>query len=255
MANNSMEISPAPRVYRVMATFLTILSLFLLVKTFQMAGLLDSNPYPREMSIEATGSALVTPDTARMSFGVTSTGPDSKAVTEANTTTMNAVIEALKAEGVDAKDIKTDSYSLSPRYEYTEAAGSVQNGYDVSQMVTVETKDLSKVGTLIAKATAAGATNVSSVQFIIKDPEAAKDEARKDALEQLKAKTKSISELSGIRFGRVVNYYEYTVQDAYPMDKGMYMEGATSDMMLNVPSVEAGQSEVKVSVSLTYRVK
>lgn len=254
MATNSVEISPAPRVYRVMAVFLTILSLFLVVKTLQMVGILDANPYPREMSIEATGSAFVTPDTARMSFGVTSTGADSKAVADSNTATMNALIEALKAEGVDAKDIQTASYSLNPHYDYTDAGGSVENGYDVSQTVTVETKDLTKVGALIAKATAAGATSVNGVQFIVKDPEAAKDEARKDALEQLKNKTKSISEASGIHFGRVTNYYEYTVQDAYPMDKGMYMEGMSADAV-SVPTVEAGQTEVKISVSLTYRVR
>ncbi len=62
---------------------------------------------------------------------------------------------------------------------------------------------------------------------------------------------------TGIKFGKVLNYYEYT--DNY---YGGYANAVSTDMgrggvaeAMPVPTISAGQQEVTLRVSFTYRVK
>lgn len=250
---NSVEVSPAPKVFKVMSVFVLVLTAFLTVKTLQSLGLVNPSPYQRELSLEATGHAYVTPDTARLSFGVTERGADSKAIVESNNEKMNAIIALLKAEGVESKDIQTTSYVLNPYYNWSETQGSYQDGFEVSQTLTVEIKDLSKVGLIMQKATDAGATNLGSVEFMVEDEEAAKSLARQDAIDMLKEKRKEIMKATGLRLGRVVNYYEYSDPYAYGKGGTTYMEGAAD--MNGVANIQPGESEIQLSVTMTYQVR
>ena len=69
--------------------------------------------------ITVVGTAAVTsvPDRAELSFGVESQGQTAKAALAANAVEMRKVIAAVKAAG--GTDVKTQSVSLSPRYNET----------------------------------------------------------------------------------------------------------------------------------------
>ena len=68
--------------------------------------------------VEVTGEASInaTPDFARVTLGVTTTGKDAREAVAANAKAVNALIALIKGEGIAAADIQTSSLSISPQF-------------------------------------------------------------------------------------------------------------------------------------------
>jgi uncharacterized protein YggE len=126
----------------------------------------------------------------------------------------------------------------------------------LSQSVTVKVRDLEKIGDVVAKAISLGANTVGDFQFTVDDTEKAKDEARKDAIEKVKAKAKIMEEQAGFKLGDALSYYEY---EPYYDGKGggMAMEYAAVDSGMGggSPTISAGQQEIQLTVSMSYRLR
>ena len=58
-----------------------------------------------------------TPDTATISAGVVTQATKAADAIDANATAMTKVIDALKASGIDSKDLQTQYVSVDPRYD------------------------------------------------------------------------------------------------------------------------------------------
>src|SRR3972149_3202085 len=72
----------------------------------------------RSFAVSGEGKVTVAPDMAQFSFSVITQGGKNLAVLQSdNTGKMNKAIEFLKAQGIEAKDIKTTNYSVEPRYQ------------------------------------------------------------------------------------------------------------------------------------------
>src|SRR3989344_5464342 len=106
------------------------------------------------LSVTAEGKTTVSPDVAEVSFSVVSQGVNPEKLSSANNDKMSAVIDNIKGNGVDAKDIKTTNYDLQPNYSYDKNMGrSYIYGYTLTQTVFVKVRDLKKVATVIAGVT------------------------------------------------------------------------------------------------------
>lgn len=214
--------------------------------------------YVREISVEAEGKAYVTPDIAMLNLGVNTRAETAAKAVEENTLKMNKIIEELGKNGVEKKDIQTSSYYLNPNYKWTEKEGSVQDGYVLDQTVTVKIRDFSKVGAVMASATNVGANTIGNLQFTIDDRESAKEKAREEAIVKAREKAEKIAAQTGLKLGKMVNYYEY--EDYYAMDKyaGPYMgmaEGLGGGEMMPAPDIQSGQQEVTLKVTLSYKLR
>src|SRR5215216_4918803 len=73
------------------------------------------------MQITGHGEIMATPDTAFVTSGVTSQGATAKEALDANNADMKALIDTLKAAGIDSLDIQTSGFSVSPNYVYSDA--------------------------------------------------------------------------------------------------------------------------------------
>ena len=74
---------------------------------------------PRTFSVSGEGKVVAVPDIATFTAGVITEGGKNIAdLQKNNTTKVNKIIAFIKSKGVDAKDIKTEQYSLDPRYQY-----------------------------------------------------------------------------------------------------------------------------------------
>ena len=72
----------------------------------------------RSFSVSGEGKTVAVPDVAQFSFGVITQGSkDITSLQRDNTSKTNKIINFIKASGVDEKDIKTQNYDLSPRYQ------------------------------------------------------------------------------------------------------------------------------------------
>src|SRR5829696_4228527 len=85
------------------------------------------------MQITGHGEIMATPDTAFVTSGVTSQGATAKEALDANNADMKALIDTLKAAGIDSLDIQPSGFSVSPNYVYSDARDS--NGYQLPPKV------------------------------------------------------------------------------------------------------------------------
>jgi len=215
--------------------------------------------YPREISVEGEGKAFVTPDTAQISLGVYTEAKESQDAVSQNTEKVNKIILSLAEFGIAKEDIKTSNFNLYPKYNWTEDRGSVQDGYTLNQTVEVKIKDFQKIGDVIAKSAELGANTIGSVQFVIDDMTTAKEEARAEAIKKAKENAEKIAEQTGLRLGKVLNFWEYQ-DDYYPQpmysNASSYREasGLGGGEMMEAPYIEPGQDQITLKVNLSYRV-
>jgi uncharacterized protein YggE len=88
------------------------------VETKRMLSYPPAGVEVRTITLSVSGKAQVVPDTAEVELSVLTEGKTPKDVQQENTRKMNAVMDFIKANHIDQKDIKTATYSLYPKYEY-----------------------------------------------------------------------------------------------------------------------------------------
>jgi len=208
------------------------------------------------ISVSGTGEIWAKPDLALIDFSVVG---EKKTVIEAmaeNTKKMNSVIEAIKSQGVEEKDLKTTNFSISPRYEWYEkseiypAGKRVLVGYEVNQTLQVKIRDLTKIGNIIQVATKAGANQVGDLQFTIDKQDELKSQARKEAIEKAKVMAKEIAGQLGVKLVKITNFSENaTAPIPYPYFMERAMGGGAE-----TPQIQTGENKIEVQVSITYEI-
>ncbi len=221
---------------------------------------------PVSISVTGNGEVVAIPDIATFSFTVAAKETTATAAQTKSTEVLNKILGYLKEKGVEEKDIKTEYYNLSPRYEYgdtrcTEWGCPPQTeptiiGYEVSQSVTVKVRKTDDAGMLISGVGEFGAQNVSSVSFTIDDDEKLKAEAKSKAIADAKTKAEKLAQDLGVRIVRMSGYWEN--EDSYPyygygMGGGEMME-ASYDMKSSAP-LPMGENTITAQVNVTYEVK
>ena len=204
------------------------------------------------ISVSGEGRVFVKPDLGKISVGVTSEQPTAEAAEKRTNEAANKIFEALKAKGVEEKDIKTTNYSISPMYDYDKGRQRLR-GYQVSQSFEVKIRDLAKAGEIIAAASAAGANQVSGLSFTTEDPERIQAEARAKAIEHARQKAEELAGKLGVRLGKVTSFYESGPTPIFYeralLGKGGDGAGAPA------PVVPTGENEVVVTVTVGYQIK
>lgn len=210
-------------------------------------------------SVVGSGTVYAKADIANIEVGL-KTGAKKTAAeaTTDSTNKMNDIIAELKKLGIDEKDIKTTSYNLSPVYNYTNDRGQELVGYEVTQTVSLKIRDLSKIGDVISKTTEKGANQIGNINFTIDDEFALKNQARELAIQKAKEKAVLIAKQSGMRLGEVKSVYENSdpnppIAFSYSNAKMELSSGAAG--VIASPSIQSGQNEIKVDVTLVYEVK
>lgn len=204
------------------------------------------------LNLSATGETQVKPDLATITLGVQTDGPTAAQALSANAAQMNKVVAALKKAGIAERDIQTSSLSVNPQYVYEQNQPPKLNGYQASNQVTIQVRDLAKLGQTVDATVSAGATNVGGISFGLQDPKAAEDAARQDAVKALTAKADLYARATGYKIVRLVNLGEgggYAPQPPVPMfAMAKRMEAADSS------PVAAGELKVRVDISATYEL-
>lgn len=115
-----------------------------------------------------------------------------------------AIVTALKAKLDDKAKIDLPTPSISPYYSTSVSAGPWILAYRTDNSVTVEATDVSLLGSILDAATAAGASRINYVNFILRDATKARKEAFAKASADAKAKAESIAAAHGVRLKRVL---------------------------------------------------
>jgi len=206
---------------------------------------------PRTVSVSATGTAVAEPDQAAVSTGVVAEGDTARAALSANTALMAKLIDGLKAAGIAAKDIKTTSFNVSPRYQnYKDGRPATINGYQVQNQVRILVRAIDTLGQVLDTAVTLGANQLGGIEFQVSGAETLKDEARKVAMTNALRRAKLFAASAGAEVGEVVAIAE---EMAAPIGRPMVMNrGLTS---AEAVPIERGTQTLEVRVSVTWALK
>jgi uncharacterized protein YggE len=204
------------------------------------------------LNLSASGESKVTPDLATITLGVQTDGPTAAGALSANAAQMIKVVAALKKAGIADRDIQTSNLNVNPQYVYVQNEPPKLNGYQASNQVTIQVRDLARLGQTVDATVSAGATNVGGISFGLQDPKAAEDAARLDAIKALQAKADLYARATGYKIVRMVNLGEgggYT-----PSPPPMPMYAMAKREMADSSPVSAGELKVRIDVSATYEL-
>ena len=136
--------------------------------------------YAAEVAIAATGpvvelqvsqQVLGDPDKATISAGVTTRAQTAVAAMAQNAVEMDRVLKRMDALGIPEDRVQTAGISLNPQYNHRQNLPPEFIGYEASNRVTVDLRDLERIGPVLDALVAAGATNLSGPNWEIVDDE------------------------------------------------------------------------------------
>jgi uncharacterized protein YggE len=212
-------------------------------------------PPPRPATILVTGQAKVseTPDRVYIDIGVTTQAQKSEAATSQNADRISAILAAVKRAAGAAAQLTTTEYSVSPTYNYPRNGGTPAIvGYTASNVVQVRLDDLRKIGAVIDAATQAGSNNVQDIRFALRDEQAPRVEALREAALDARRDAGALAGALDLRIVRIVSVSEQSPQvrsiPIYP--RAMRLATAQAP----ATPVEAGTIDISATVTLTVEV-
>ena len=174
--------------------------------TAQQATPAATSASPGTSRVIGTGSVALAPDAASVVVGVdVSAAALADAQAEA-TATMEAIQEAIGAQGIPDEDVQTSGYMVNPLREYdpqTGAPGPVTS-FQVTHTVNVKVSNVDELGTLLDAVVNAGANNIFGVTFYNDEPGEAATEARELAVEDARAKAQELADAAGLTLGQIL---------------------------------------------------
>jgi hypothetical protein len=198
------------------------------------------------------------PDLVSIYFAVITEGETSEEANIANTEIVDDLIVNLLMEGLERKDIQTQSFSIYPNYKWINDQ-NVEDGFIASHYFKIElsTEDSDNLGSIVDAGIIAGA-GISSINFELSQEKQNeyKAEAIKLAAEDSKIKAESLAEGLGKKLGRLVSvsdsdfgYYPW------PMYSG---SGAVSEAAVAkeaATSIQPSEQTISASVTAVYRIR
>jgi uncharacterized protein YggE len=268
--SRAVRFSPPDIIVKTAAAALGFLAIFLLMQTVKAmkeyryvgSGVTATNT----ITVAGDGEVFAVPDRATFTVTVREEGEDVAGAQDKATAKINAIIDYLKDAGVEEEDIKTQSYNVNPKYEYTQEActnfscpPSNQRlvGFEVYQMLEVKVQDPKKAGDLLTGVGSKGASEVSSLSFTVEDEDALRAEAREQAITEAKEKADALAAQLGVSVVRVVGFYEDA--GGYPpmpyAARGGVAMDAAQEMKAVAPSLPVGENKIVSSVNVTYEIR
>ena len=202
------------------------------------------------VTASGAGTTQAVPDTAEMSFGVTTMSANAKSALDEAAKSAEQIAAALKKQGIADEDIQTQDISLYPQ-TVDQGGKQVITGYQASLSVRVKVRDMAKLGEVISAANAAGANNVSGPTFTIDDPAPARAKAIDEAVADARKSAEAMAKAAGKSVGAVLSMSSSDVGLVPgPMFSTSDMAGAAKD----VP-IEPGQLDISASVVVVFELK
>lgn len=206
--------------------------------------------------VTGTGKVSVVPDIASVTLGIQENGSDLASVQSSVNQKQNQLKKSLNDLGIKDKDIKTTSYSVRPQYDYESDITRIV-GYSVSTSFRVRVEKLEDINKVLNLASSLGLENVGAVTFEVnEDTQKEKlQEAREEAVKEAKEKAEGLAKASGINLGRIINISEGGGGvRAVPMYDTANLSVDSTEPVVE-PDIQPGETDISITVSLSYEVR
>ena len=213
-------------------------------------------PGPSVPSVTVSGSAEVAaaPDRATVSLGAVVESKQAQEAQKQIAQIMQRVIKDIKAQGVPDDRIRTTGLSLNPVYSHpAPRAGQEPEaprvvGYRAANTVRVQVADLERLGGVIDAGIAAGANQLNSLSFDLRDDLKHRKQALQLAAQEARAKAEAIAVSLNLQLGEVIEVREEGGPGAYPVERRLAAPAAAGT------PIQPGQVQVNAAVHVRFRL-
>lgn len=219
----------------------------------------DDGRQSREATITVSGSgeSRATPDMAVISLTVSKQEKTARASLDANNKAMTAVLDALKADGIEPHDLQTSGFTIQPVYTYPQGDdGSPKPpelvGYQTSNALTIRLRDIAKAGAVIDRSVTLGINQGGDISFVNEDTKKILAEARAEAIKDAMEKARQLTEGAGVALGRVLDISEGA---APQMPVPMVIARMEKDAAPAAVPMAPGENSYSVTVNITFEIR
>jgi len=209
------------------------------------------------LSLSETAEVKSSPDVAFITFGVQTEARTAEEALRQNATQMNAVLAAVRQQGVAEQHIQTSGLNLNAVYDYPNTSNGpstpVLRGYQVSNQINVRVENPSRLGNTIDAVVKAGINQINGVSFGLKDPSKAEDQARQDATQTLRARADLYAQSLGLKVKRVSAVSEnasYNAPPPVPFYRGKAVMAAADST-----PIAGGEVSTSVTVNAVFELE
>ena len=200
----------------------------------------------RYVTVTGSGVVRLPPDRVSFSVGVETEAPSVAQAFKANGSKLTAVLAALKAKGVQPKEIQTSNLEVASR----DPEGKKLPGFRVSNLVTVTREDPATVGDLLQAAITAGANQVGSLRFFVAEPAKVQQRGLELAYQNARSKAENLATLSNQSLGEALCVVESPAWGGGQQNYNFIALGYASQS-----PVEVGSEQLAFGVTITYELK
>jgi uncharacterized protein YggE len=201
----------------------------------------------RQVTVVGAGKVQGTPDTVTVDAAIEAIAPDATSALSQSNERMSAVLDGVKSQGIDPKDISTTGVTLQPQY----GDNSVITAYRANNSIAVKVRKFDVAsGVITAIQTAGGnTTRINSVNLSIEDDSQLVKDARARAFNDAKDRAEQYAQLSGLNLGKVISISETGANTPPPTPMPRYDSMAEAAVPL-----EPGQQTVGFSVTVVWEL-
>lgn len=206
------------------------------------------------ITVAGEGKVRGKPDMAQLSLGVSVLRATVAAARDQAAASLTAIDNAMRADGVADKDIRTSDLTISPEYNYSDGKQTLK-GFRVTNTATVKVRDINTTSKIVDDAVNAGGddTQIQSIMFTIDKPGDLQRQAREAAVADAKGKAQTLASASGVGLGAAIAISEGGGVQPLVYDKTAF--AAASGAPAAATPIQPVGLDVTVDVSITWAIK
>jgi uncharacterized protein YggE len=201
---------------------------------------------PPQVTVAGTGVVRLIPDRVSFTVGVETEAASVMQAFKENSSKLTAVLAALKAKGVQPREIQTSNLEVAARSDEDRK----RNGFSVSNLVTVTRDDPANVADLLQAAISAGANQAGRFRFFVAEPSKAQARGLELAYQDARSKAERLAALANVSLGDALR-----IDQTYGWGIGAQNSNFANYTYDTNSSIEVGSERVSFSVSVTYEIK
>jgi uncharacterized protein YggE len=243
--------------------FVSLAALSLPASAQQISASLDQLAATPVVTVQISEQLRSPPDEATITAGTESRAPTASAALTANKLKTEHLLETIKSAGIPSKDVQTQGVSVQADYQFQQVNGRGEQhlvGYVASNSVSIKTRQIDRLVTLLDTLTAAGATNIYGPSFSIADPAPLRALARKRAMARGESEASEYARNAGFKGVQLLSLQEgisYRATDVTESDLPPRVAAPPPPPPPPPPpggSISPGQIETGVTLTLHYRM-
>ena len=251
--HNRAKASPSQLKGEIMQKSIYLAAAILLFTSAAMA----EPPLAKTITVSGSASIEVKPDHATINIGVDTSDKVTVKAVAANSVLMAKVVEAVKAQGIAEKSMQTSRFSIEAQHPALKEGYGVDDtitlGYAVSNTLSIEVDDVSKVPLIIDAAVKAGANTSNSVVFEAKNRQALDDKVLADAVRAARHNAEILAAAEGAKVGKAI--FINNASGTYDYAVGANGNKAMSYRLAPPVTIMAGQVDISATVTVVYTLE